>query len=113
MIIVYILMFLCAFFKAGMDCFENENFFESIFKNWDQRFWYKRESWKHCKKILGYRFDSWHICNSLMWACVIAMAVVAWYLSAPDCSWIIHFCGLGLTWNVGFSLFYNIIFKVK
>jgi len=62
----YIFIFITAIFWALADTVENENFFASIFKNLDQKFWYKRESWKHAKKTFGWKFDSWHISKSLV-----------------------------------------------
>src|SRR5688572_12439947 len=40
-----IFILLAVFFNAVCDAVENENFFESIFKNLPRQFWYKRESW--------------------------------------------------------------------
>lgn len=111
---IYALFICAAFFDACMDAFENTpNFNESIFKNWNKKFWCKDESWAYVRKILGYRFDGWHIVKSLMWLCVIVAAIVAWYAPKPELPWIIHFCGLAGTWNLAFPFFYHVIFKIK
>jgi hypothetical protein len=100
----YIFTFLAAFFNACMDAFENENFFESIFKNWNQKFWYKRESWKYAKKIGGYHVDAWHLSKSLMVLCVVLALSFGyasyWWLAA-------------IIWNLSFKIFYNWLFKIK
>lgn len=105
----YIFIALAAFFNAVMDAVENENFFESIFKNLPQRFWYKRESWKYTKKVFGYRFDAWHISKSLMVICwVLALVFIA-----PGKPWWVTLPTAGIVWNCWFYVFYNLLFKVK
>jgi hypothetical protein len=74
-VVSYIFILVAAVFCALMDIVENENFFESIFKNKNQNFWYKRVSWNHAKKIFGYKFDAWHISKSLMIIC-FASAII-------------------------------------
>lgn len=97
-----------AFLNACMDAFENENYFESIFKGWRQAFWYKRESWKYAKKLGGYKFDSWHISKTLWVFCLSAL---------PFCTfngpWWVVVVGVGLVWNLVFKLFYHVIFRIK
>lgn len=111
---IYALMFMGGFFSACMDTFENTpNFDKSIFKRLNKKWWCKDVSWDYVKLILGYRPDSWHICKSLMWGCIIADVVIAWFAPKPSLSWYEHFIGLGCTWNVSFPLFYNIIFRIK
>lgn len=105
----YIFVSAASFFNACLDCFENENFFESIFKDWNQRFWYKRESWKHAKKIFNYKVDAWHIAKSCMIICFV-MAIITF---KPIHQWWVHLISLGILWNFVFWLFYHEIFKVK
>ena len=99
-----------AIFNAIMDATENENFRESIFKNLDPKFWYKRESWKHAKRLFGYRFDAWHLAKSAMVICLVLalkinlQTVTIWALDALI---------MGGIWNLVFTLFYHKIFKVK
>ena len=61
---------LAAVFNAIMDKLENENFYTSVFKNLNEKFWYKRESWKYAKKIFGYKIDGWHLAKSAMIICL-------------------------------------------
>lgn len=104
----YILIAVMAFLSACCDAFENENYFESIFKEWNQRFWYKRESWKWAKKFLGYKFDAWHIAKTLWVICIGLM---------PSCEfkgdWWVILLNVGAIWNLVFLLFYHWIFKIK
>lgn len=78
-----------AVLNAFMDIVENENFSSSIFRNLNPKFWYKRESWKYAKKVLGTKLDAWHIAKGAMLFCIgfsmgrtwlesFLMAVVWW-----------------------------------
>lgn len=104
----YILIAVMAFLNACMDAFENENYFESIFKTWEQKFWYKRVSWQYAKKLGGYKLDSWHIAKSLMVICIAFL---------PFCefwgSWWVIVLIVGAVWNLTFTLFYHLVFKIK
>lgn len=115
--LLFVLM--ASFFNACMDAWENENYFESIFKMWDQKFWYKRESWKYAKRVGGYRLDGWHLAKSAMILCICA-AIYTEQFSGQF--WHTNYCLLNigidiavssLIWNLGFSLFYHNIFQVK
>lgn len=117
---VAVFIFLAAFFNACMDAFENENFFESIFKNLNRKFWYKRESWKYAKKVFGYRFDSWHIAKTCMVLCLAGAIVAAIFVGLCGVIAFVNLFGilqifaiLGVIWNGTFILFYHVIFKVK
>lgn len=105
----YIFIFLAGFFNACMDAFENENYFESIFKGWNQNFWYKRVSWQKKKKIFGYHLDSWHICKTLMIVCFCA----AFVFHKQELKLFYEFLIFGSIFNLSFKLFYNVIFKIK
>lgn len=108
-----IFILFAAFFNAVMDATENENFFESRFKSLPKQFWYKLESWKYVKKILGYRPDAWHLSKSLMILC-FAGAVI--FFDLPVMKWqdvALYLVLIGIIWNGAFWLFYNLIFKVK
>lgn len=104
----YLLIAVMAFLNACMDAFENENYFESIFKEWNQRFWYKRESWKWAKKLFGYRFDSWHIAKTLMIGCIGLLPSVEFWGD-----WWVITLNIYVIWNVVFVFFYHWVFKIK
>ena len=88
-----------------MDRVENENFYTSVFKNLNEKFWYKRESWKHAKKIFGWKLDAWHIAKSLM---IISLCLaVVFYVPVLGTFDIMLF---GIVWNGTFNLFYNKIY---
>lgn len=110
---------LASFFNSCMDAWENENYFESIFKKWDQRFWYKRESWKYAKKLFGYHLDGWHLAKTLM-VCNVSLAIYTeqfshqiWHTNLIILNIVIDVIISGVIWNLGFNLFYHHIFKVK
>jgi hypothetical protein len=98
-----------------MDAFENENFSESIFKNLNPKFWYKRESWKYAYVLPGgYKLDAWHISKSLMVVCIILFAVFYAIHGEPYARFYINdFIFAGFIWNATFRLFYHWIFRVQ
>jgi hypothetical protein len=99
MIWIYIIS--AAILNALMDIMENENFFSSRLSNLNQKFWYKRESWKHAKKVFGWKFDSWHVAKSLM------VMVLLWAVADSVIQWLI----LGAVWNFVFGITYKFLKK--
>lgn len=101
-IFIYSLVILAAIFNAAMDRTENiVAFNRSIFNHLDKKFWCKEISWQYAMKIFGWKADAWHICKSLMIISLILAVIVA-----DNPHWL-HFIGLGVTWNVVFTLFYH------
>jgi hypothetical protein len=98
---ILILIILAAFLNAVMDLLENENFSSSVFKHLNPRWWYKRESWKYAKKILGWKYDGWHVAKSLMIFCICTM------ISSSIIQWVLY----GILWNISFSLSYKLLKK--
>lgn len=105
--IAYLFVALAAILNAFMDKVENEHFHSSIFKKWNQKFWYKRESWKYAKMIGGYRLDAWHLAKSLM---IICFAFAIGFMDMTHW-WAVKFVTVGGIWIVVFNLFYNKLFK--
>jgi hypothetical protein len=99
---------LAAFLNAIMDTLEEGHFNNSIFKNLNQKFWFKYESWKYAKKIIGYPLDAWHICKTLMIIC-LAGAVAPSVTFFPN-YWL-NFLALGGMWNLIFNVLYNHLLK--
>lgn len=104
--LTYIFVLLAAFFNAFMDIVENENYHVSIFKNLNQKFWYKRESWKQSYKIRGYKLDAWHLAKSLMIVFWV-LAVMFYHSFIP----VIDFIVIGAIYNLTFNTFYR-LFKL-
>lgn len=98
---------IAAILNAFMDVLENETFSSSIFKHWNQKFWYKRESWKYAKKIFNYKIDGWHLAKSSMIICIIG-AIVNYHVITI---WQVDFLLFGLLWNILFEFFYSHVFK--
>lgn len=94
---IYLLIALAAVFNAVMDVLENENFHQSKFRYWKERFWYKRESWKWANHIGNYPIDGWHLAKSCMILC----------FSAAVANSVLQFILIGIVWNVTFNLFYK------
>ncbi|MGN6438390.1 MAG: hypothetical protein ACTHMM_17740 [Agriterribacter sp.] len=98
---------IAAMLCALMDRVENENFYESIFRDRNERFWYKRVSWKYAKKIFGWKADAWHIAKSMM-IFSLAFAIVFY---KPVLLWWIDWVVIGAIWISVFNVFYNKIFR--
>lgn len=105
---IFILLIIAVFFNACMDAFENENFFEGVFRGWNQNFFYKRQSWRTAKKIFGYKLDAWHLSKSAMIIAVLFMSAMPPVFSP----WIDALICLA-AWNPLFNLFYHVLFKIK
>lgn len=113
MIASIILLVLACFFNAVMDCCENENFHESVFKKLPVQFWYKRESWKYAPKIFSFKLDCWHISKSCMIICFILAGI---FFDLPVEKWqevALYLAVAGAIWIVCFNVFYHRLFKVK
>lgn len=114
-----IFVVLASFFNSCMDAWENENYFESIFKHWDQKFWYKRESWKYSRRLFGYHLDGWHLAKSSMIICIAGAIYTEqfskqiWHTGQLVLDIGIDIVIMGILWNLGFNLFYHLLFKVK
>lgn len=98
---------IAAILNAFMDRIENESFYESIFVNWNEKFWYKRTSCKYAKKIFSYKMDGWHIAKSLMIICIL----MCWVNYKEFYNWWVDVIMAGGLWIVTFNIFYNKLFK--
>lgn len=103
----FVSIIIAAIFNAMMDRLENENFYSSIFRDWTERFWYKRTSWKYATKVFNYPVDGWHLSKSAMIICLF-VAVVNY---EPVINPLIDFLIFGSIWNFTFQFFYERIFK--
>ena len=106
-IVSSIFVILAAFFNACMDILENENFFRSKFSTKNQKFWYKRESWKYATEIFGYKIDAWHLSKSIM---IVLLTLAIVYYKPIFNYKILDILTLGILWNSSFNLsYYNIL----
>lgn len=93
--------------NAFMDIVENENFNQSIFKDWNPMFWYKRQSWNNARKIFAYKVDGWHLAKSTMVVSLAAAAVTY----EPIFNWYLDIVLFGVVWNSVFGLSYKLFRK--
>jgi hypothetical protein len=100
---------LAAICSAVMDLVENENISSSVFANLEQKFWYKRESWKHARKIFGWKFDAWHVFKSKL--VVYATISIVSYINIVN-PWV-DVLIYGAIWNAVFTLFYHKLLRRK
>ena len=106
-IFLYILFTsMAGIFWAVCDLVENENFYNSVFRNLNEHFWYKRISWKYAKRVFKYPIDAWHISKSIAIICFVLSASFA----PPLPWWLILLVG-GVAYNLSFNLFYNKILR--
>ena len=110
------LIIIASIFNAIMDILENENYFSSKFKNNNQKWWYKRESWKYAKKIFGWKYDGWHIFKSLMIISLIAGVVLyaplLTFFNNNILNMLSDFLLFGFVWNMVFGVTYKFLKKV-
>ena len=97
-----LLIAVAAILNAFMDTIENERYYRSRLRDLNEKFWYKRTSWKYCYKFGSYPVDAWHLSKSLMVICLVLAVgfapVIPW--------WLMLILG-GIVWNVTFNLFYE------
>lgn len=105
--ITILLILLASVMNAIMDRLENESYFTSIFKDWNQKFWYKRESWKYAKVVFNYRIDGWHLVKSAM-IVFIALAIVFYEKLFNH---VADFVLIGIVWNTTFEFMYATALK--
>jgi len=83
------------------------HFDTSVFKKKDPKFWNQPVSADHAKIIaFGYKWDAWHITNSVM----IIGFISAIYFN-PALPWYYTIPAGGAIFNAVFNLFYNKIFR--
>jgi hypothetical protein len=80
------------------------------FRDLEQSFWYKRESWNKAKKIFKYKFDAWHLGKSAIIFCFVGAVVLYRPMTGSK---LFDFCLLGYFYNLFFNGFYNQIFSKK
>jgi len=102
--------FLAGLCNAFMDSVDEGHFSNSIFRNWNPRFWYRWESWKYAKRIFSYPVDAWHLAKSLMWTS-ISLGAIAYHKYGPMFNSYLDFLIIGLIIMLTFNVFYNHIFK--
>lgn len=108
--IALLYFFIAGVCNAFMDTIEEGHFSNSIFRNLNQKFWYKQESWKYARKIFNYPIDAWHLAKSLMWTSV-SLGAVIYYRFGPIFNPILDFLTIGFLIMLTFNVFYNHIFK--
>ena len=101
------LVMFAAFFKAMADTCAH-HFSTSIFRDLNANFYDASVSWKK-PTIAGYRFDFWHLCNSLM---IVSFAFAIVTYTNPNARWVDFLLG-GYYFNTLFSLFYDIVLRRK
>lgn len=114
-LIIFLHIAAAAFCKAVADTIAH-HYAGSIFRFWkNQRFWDLAESNKNPLYIKGskYKFDCWHVANSLMIFLLLSAIPLALltYKSQPNFHWIFDYAivvgGGGLVWIFTFNPFYN------
>lgn len=102
---LWILFVMFAAISKAMADTVQHHFYTSVFRGENQSFYNPIVS-SAKKTVLGYRFDFWHLCNSVM---IIAFAF-AIVFHTEGFSWI-DFCLGGYYFNVTFSLFYDKVLR--
>lgn len=103
--IAFLFVGIAAALNAVMDILENENFYSSIFRDYDNSFWYKRESWRGARKVFGWKFDGWHCAKSLM-VVFLAFAILTY---SEVFSPLYDLLLIGAIWNLVFGFTYKVL----
>lgn len=101
---------IAAVLNALMDRLENESFHGSVFKDMDQHFWYKRESWDKAYRFMGYKFDAWHLGKSAM---VICFAIALRLYEPLFDDLVYEMFLLWISWTIAHGLCYYYFFKAR
>jgi hypothetical protein len=98
------LLLLAAFFKAVADTLQH-HYGSSVFSKLNKNWWNPVYSWQYVKflPLTKYRADGWHLANSGMIICFIAVGVV----HQPVLAWYWELLIGGAYFNLVFNLFYN------
>lgn len=102
---IFIVM-LAAVFNAVMSSIDNiPHFTLSLFSRLNKEFWSKEDSSAKALRGGGYKFDMWHISQSIMIICFSLVCKCNYHFEWLD---IVTF---GFFYNMTFSLFYDIVLR--
>lgn len=114
-----ILIVLAAICNAVCDTLEH-HYYISIFnrKGWSSKFWNPAlSSEAYILPFTKYPLTAWHLFKSGMIFCLLGAVVMAWQSGEAIFNvwwfYLIVFIYLGVSWNIVFNLFYNILLKKK
>lgn len=94
---------------AGLERLENKEFYRSVFRKLNPRFWNKSTSKRYQKTFAGYPVDAWFCFQTFKISC-ISLAIVCYVpITIP---FVDLFLYTG-TWIFNFDTFYNLVFKAK
>jgi hypothetical protein len=85
-------------------------FEESIFRNWNQKFWNKEVSSDHAPRVFGFKVDCWHLSKAAMIWAFIAMPFVPSWKELFELPWYLDYAVAGAWFILVFNLFYNRVF---
>jgi hypothetical protein len=107
-VITVILISLAAIFKAVADTLD-DHFDTSIFKRLPWQLWDANRATTNKFWFTGYKFDPWHICNSLLIIC-FSLAII---FNDLKTEWHWQLIIIGGVFNLTFNLFYTHILRRK
>lgn len=79
----------------------------SPFRHRNPKFWNPNVSYKYARKILGWKFDAWHLFKSGM-IVFILLAIVSYDVTL---AWWFDFIVFGICWNIVFSTSYKWMYR--
>lgn len=106
----FALILIAAIFKAIADTLAH-HYDTSVFRRLPFQFWNPNESYKYIKFIplTKFRPDAWHLANSAM----IVSFICAVIFYEQQLKWFWELVIAGVSFNVVFGLFYDIILRRK
>lgn len=105
-----LIILLAAIFKAIADTLQH-HYSTSVFRKLPYQYWNPNESWKYIKFIplTKFRPDAWHLANSAM----IVSFILAVIFYEQQLKWFWELAIAGVSFNVIFGLFYDLILRRK
>jgi hypothetical protein len=108
-VICAILLIIAASFCKAVADTVADHFDTSIFSKLNPKFWDKKVSSEHARRIGGYKIDAWHLSMSAMIILLISAIIIYENVAA----WQLELIAAGIVWNIPFNFFYNKLLKRK
>lgn len=103
-----VLIGLAAFFKAVADTLD-DHYDTSVFRKFPWQVWDANRSTQGFLPFTKYKFDPWHVCNSLLIVCFMIIP----FFYKPHFKWYWELLIAGAVYNVIFGIFYSKILRRK
>lgn len=105
-----ILILFASFFNAVAERINGRHFIKSVFSKLTPCFWDRRVSAECTRKVCGYPFDAYFVCNlSMIVSVCIAIIVYSPITHAPVIDFLVY---VGV-WTMNYETFFSLILRRK